>query len=33
MTSLDRKPVPAKMFEIHDAGYIRNDANEDIEKD
>lgn len=33
MTSLDRKPVPAKIFEIHDAGYVRNDANEDIEQD
>jgi hypothetical protein len=33
LTSVDTKPIPAKIFEIHDEGYIRNDANEDIEGD
>lgn len=33
VTSLDRKPIPAKTFEIHDEGYVRNNANEDIERD
>jgi hypothetical protein len=33
VTTLDRKPIPAKTFEIHDEGYIRNDANQDIERD
>lgn len=33
LTSVDTKPIPAKTFEIHDEGYIRNDANEDIEGD
>ena len=27
------KPIPAKTFEIHDEGFIRNDANQDIERD
>jgi hypothetical protein len=30
LTSVDTKPISAKTFEIHDEGYIRNDANEDI---
>lgn len=33
LTSLDMKPIPAKTFEIHDEGFVRNDANEDIEGD
>ncbi len=33
VTSLDWKPFPAKTFEIHDEGFIRNDANQDIERD
>lgn len=31
--AVDRKAVPAKIFEIHDEGFIRNDANQDIERD
>jgi hypothetical protein len=33
VTALDRDPVPARVFEIHDAGFVRNDANQDIERD
>ena len=33
ITQLERKPVSKKTFEIHDEGYIRNDANQDIEHD
>lgn len=31
--SLDTSSVPAKTFEVRDEGYIRHDANEDIERD
>ena len=31
--SLDMKSIPSKTFEIHDEGFVRNNANEDIEKD
>ncbi len=30
---LDHKLIPGGTFEIHDEGFIRNDANEDIERD
>ena len=33
VTALDREPIPASTFEIHDEGFIKNDANEDIEGD
>ncbi len=33
IATLDFKPIPASTFEIHDQGYIRNDANQDIEND
>lgn len=33
VTNLDRKTIPAKTFEIHDKGFIHNDANQDIERD
>jgi hypothetical protein len=33
VTAADRKPIAAAVFTINDAGYIRNDANEDIEND
>jgi hypothetical protein len=33
VTTLDRKPIPAKTFDIHDEGFIHNDANQDIERD
>ena len=33
VTSLDQKPISAKTFDIHDEGFIRNDANQDIERD
>jgi hypothetical protein len=33
LTSVDMKPIPAKTFEIHDEGFVRNNANEDIEGD
>jgi hypothetical protein len=31
--ALDTKPIPANAFEIHDEGFVRNDANRDIEGD
>ena len=33
ITALDRKAIPAATFEIHDEGYIRNDANQDMDRD
>lgn len=33
VTAMDWKPIPAKTFQVHDAGFIRNDANQDIESD
>jgi hypothetical protein len=33
VTNLDQKPIPAKTFDIHDEGFIHNDANQDIERD
>ena len=33
LTGLDTKPIPPKIFEIHDEGFVGNDANEDIEGD
>jgi hypothetical protein len=30
---VDRSPIPAGTFEVHDQGFVRNDANEDIEGD
>jgi hypothetical protein len=33
VAALDRKPIPATTFEIHDEGFVRNDANQDIERD
>jgi hypothetical protein len=33
VTSLDQKPISAKTFDIHDEGFIHNDANQDIERD
>jgi hypothetical protein len=33
VASLDRSPLPATTFEIHDEGFVRNDANQDIEGD
>jgi hypothetical protein len=33
VTTLDRKPIPANTFEIHDEGFVHNDANQDIERD
>ncbi len=33
VTSLDIKPIPANTFDIHDEGFIHNDANQDIESD
>ena len=33
VTSLDRKPIPEKTFAVHDEGYVRNNANQDIEPD
>lgn len=31
--SLDRNPITAKTFEIHDEGFIKNNANQDIDRD
>ena len=33
VTRVDHKPIPDKVFVIHDEGFIRNDANADIERD
>lgn len=33
VTSVDHKAIPDKVFAIQDAGFIRNDANADIERD
>ncbi len=33
VTSVDREPIAPGTFDIHDDGFIRNDANQDIERD
>lgn len=33
VTHVDHKPIPDKVFAIHDAGFVHNDANADIERD
>jgi hypothetical protein len=33
VTRVDHKPIPDRVFAIHDEGFIRNDANADIEHD
>jgi hypothetical protein len=33
ITGIDYKPIPAKTFDVHDEGFVRNDANQDIEPD
>jgi len=33
LTEVDSKPIAPETFEIHDAGFVSNDANEDIEGD
>jgi len=33
VSKLDRKSIPVKVFEIHDQGFVHNDANQDIERD
>jgi len=33
VTALDMMPIPAKTFDIHDEGFVHNDANQDIESD
>ena len=33
IATLDGKPIPAKTFDIHDEGFVRNDANQDVERD
>jgi hypothetical protein len=33
VTAVDLKPMAARTFDIHDEGFVRNDANEDIERD
>jgi hypothetical protein len=33
VTLLDRKSIPGSVFKIHDEGFVRNDANQDIEGD
>ena len=33
LIAADKKPFPAGTFEIHDEGFVRNDANRDIEND
>lgn len=33
ITLLERKSIPANTFQIHDEGFVQNDANQDIEND
>ncbi len=33
VTSLNHKPIAKDTFKLHDAGFVRNDANDDIEND
>lgn len=33
VTAIERKPVPAGVFEVRDFGFVRNDANQDISGD
>lgn len=33
VTSVDHKAIPDNVFAIQDTGFIRNDANADIERD
>ncbi|MGJ7915945.1 hypothetical protein ACI48D_10765 [Massilia sp. LXY-6] len=33
VTKVDHKPIAATVFQIQDAGFIRTDANQDIERD
>jgi hypothetical protein len=33
VTAIERGPVPASVFAAHDEGFVRNDANSDIERD
>lgn len=33
ITAIDNEPLPARIFEIHDEGFVRNDANQDIDND
>jgi hypothetical protein len=33
VTSIESDPLPAHIFEIHDIGFVHNDANQDIERD
>ena len=33
VTSVDHKPIANKVFAVHDDGFIRNDANADIERE
>lgn len=33
VTTVDRGPIPHDTFEMHDAGFVRNDANSDMEGD
>jgi hypothetical protein len=33
VTAVDRKPIAPGTFDVHDEGFVRNDANEDIERD
>lgn len=33
VTSVDHKAISRDVFQLHDAGFVRNDANDDIEND
>lgn len=33
VTSIDRRPIAPPVFAVDDRGFVRNDANEDIERD
>jgi hypothetical protein len=33
VTQVDHRAIPAATFAIHDEGFVRDDANADIERD
>ncbi len=33
LTQLDRDPIAAQQFEVHDRGFVQNDATRDLEQD
>jgi hypothetical protein len=33
VTAVQRKPIADDIFQLHDTGFVRNDADEDIDND